>query len=92
MQIGNKVASFDVDAQNTFTPLCPNELPVPGGTETDGLIYKRPLSDRPVLDKLLEKIERPVSKRQLVDLGFRWWRGDYDDVQLDEMSRAAAAC
>ena len=33
MQIGNKVASFDVDAQNTFTPLCPNELPVPGGTE-----------------------------------------------------------
>jgi nicotinamidase-related amidase len=33
MQIGNKVATFDVDAQNTFTPLCPNELPVPGGTE-----------------------------------------------------------
>ncbi len=27
------VASFDVDAQKTFTPLCPNELPVPGGTE-----------------------------------------------------------
>ena len=33
MQIGNKVASFDVDAQNTFTPLCPDELPVAGGTE-----------------------------------------------------------
>lgn len=27
------VASFDVDAQNTFTPLCPEELPVPNGTE-----------------------------------------------------------
>lgn len=27
------VASFDVDAQKTFTPLCPQELPVPGGTE-----------------------------------------------------------
>lgn len=24
-------ASFDVDAQNTFTPLCPDELPVPDG-------------------------------------------------------------
>lgn len=28
-----RVASFDVDAQNTFTPVCPDELPVPGGTE-----------------------------------------------------------
>lgn len=27
------VASFDVDAQNCFTPVCPEELPVPGGTE-----------------------------------------------------------
>ncbi len=26
------VASFDVDAQNTFTPVCPAELPVPEGT------------------------------------------------------------
>jgi nicotinamidase/pyrazinamidase len=25
------IASFDVDAQKTFTPLCPNELPVPEG-------------------------------------------------------------
>lgn len=33
--IGKKetVASFDVDAQNTFTPLCPTELPTPGGTD-----------------------------------------------------------
>lgn len=28
-----RVASFDVDAQRTFTPLCPDELPVPGGDE-----------------------------------------------------------
>ena len=27
------VASFDVDAQLTFTPECPDELPVAGGTE-----------------------------------------------------------
>lgn len=27
------IASFDVDAQNTFTPVCPDELPVKGGTE-----------------------------------------------------------
>lgn len=26
-----RTASFDVDAQKTFTELCPNELPVPGG-------------------------------------------------------------
>ncbi len=28
-----KTASFDVDPQRGFTPLCPNELPVPGGDE-----------------------------------------------------------
>ncbi|MFQ6371828.1 nicotinamidase [Shewanella sp. YIC-542] len=27
------IAAFDVDAQRTFTPLCPNELPVTGGDE-----------------------------------------------------------
>lgn len=27
----NAVASFDVDCQNTFTPICPNELPVCDG-------------------------------------------------------------
>ena len=27
------MASFDVDCQNTFTPVCPDELPVVGGTE-----------------------------------------------------------
>jgi len=26
-----KVASFDVDPQNTFTPVCSDELPVPEG-------------------------------------------------------------
>lgn len=28
-----KIASFDVDAQKGFTPLCPAELPVPGGEQ-----------------------------------------------------------
>src|SRR5690554_7090584 len=27
----SKVAAFDVDAQKGFTPLCPDELPVPEG-------------------------------------------------------------
>jgi len=27
------IASFDVDAQKSFTPLCPNELPVAGGDQ-----------------------------------------------------------
>jgi nicotinamidase/pyrazinamidase len=29
----SRIASFDVDAQYTFTPVCANELPVPGGDE-----------------------------------------------------------
>lgn len=29
----DRVASFDVDPTNCFTPLCPDELPVPEGTE-----------------------------------------------------------
>ena len=32
----SRVASFDVDAQYTFTPECPDELPVPGGAEIAG--------------------------------------------------------
>lgn len=31
-------ASFDVDAQQTFSPLCPSELPVPGGDEIVGAL------------------------------------------------------
>ena len=27
----NEIAAFDIDAQQTFTPLCPDELPVDGG-------------------------------------------------------------
>ncbi|MEX0914544.1 MAG: isochorismatase family protein [Wenzhouxiangellaceae bacterium] len=27
----DRIASFDVDAQRTFTPMCPDELPVEGG-------------------------------------------------------------
>lgn len=29
----NEIASFDVHAQYAFTPVCPQELPVPGGEE-----------------------------------------------------------
>ncbi|KAF2392025.1 nicotinamidase [Pseudomonas frederiksbergensis] len=31
-----KTASFDVDAQKSFTPLCPDELPVTGGDQIGG--------------------------------------------------------
>lgn len=29
----DSIASFDIDAQNCFTPICPDELPVAGGDE-----------------------------------------------------------
>ncbi len=32
----SRTASFDIDAQNTFTPVCPEELPVAGGDEIAG--------------------------------------------------------
>ena len=35
------VASFDIDAQKTFTPLCPDELPV---TEGDKIVKTQPLT------------------------------------------------
>jgi nicotinamidase/pyrazinamidase len=41
-----KIASFDVDAQKGFTPLCPDELPVPGGDEiVDELNAQAELAD-----------------------------------------------
>jgi len=36
-----RVASFDVDAQCTFTPLCPGELPVPEGDEIAGALNRQ---------------------------------------------------
>lgn len=37
LQISKKqIAAFDIDAQQTFTPLCPDELPVAGGDEIAG--------------------------------------------------------
>ena len=30
------IASFDIDAQNTFTPVCPDELPVAEGDQIAG--------------------------------------------------------
>lgn len=42
-----RTASFDVDAQNTFTPVCPDELPVVGGTD-----IVAPLNDQARLARL----------------------------------------
>ena len=36
-----KVAAFDVDAQNCFTPLCPEELPVPEGHKIADALNKQ---------------------------------------------------
>ncbi len=33
LPVKNKIAAFDIDAQNTFTPVCPAELPVAEGDE-----------------------------------------------------------
>jgi nicotinamidase/pyrazinamidase len=47
-----KIAAFDVDAQKGFTPLCPDELPVPGGhLIVDGLNAMARLSDLRVASK-----------------------------------------
>lgn len=37
----SSVASFDVDCQNTFTPLCPDELPTPNGTDIVAQLNKQ---------------------------------------------------
>jgi nicotinamidase/pyrazinamidase len=37
----NYVAAFDVDAENTFTELCPLELPVKGGQDVVGPLNKQ---------------------------------------------------
>jgi len=34
----SRIAAFDIDAQKGFTPLCPDELPVPGGDEIVGAL------------------------------------------------------
>lgn len=36
-----KTATFDVDAQNGFTPVCPDELPVPEGNEITQALNKQ---------------------------------------------------
>ncbi|MDY7532785.1 nicotinamidase [Pseudomonas sp. Bout1] len=48
----NTVASFDVDAQKSFTPLCPDELPVAGGDQIGAeLNYMASLAGRRVGSK-----------------------------------------
>ncbi len=47
-----KIASFDVDAQKGFTPLCPNELPVPEG---DVIV--------PALNQLAERAQLRVGSK-----------------------------
>ncbi|WP_107850647.1 isochorismatase family protein [Oceanimonas marisflavi] len=37
----HRVASLDVDAQYTFTPVCPDELPVPGGDDIAGELNRQ---------------------------------------------------
>ncbi len=38
-----QIASFDIDCQNAFTPLCPEELPVAGATEIVAELQKQAL-------------------------------------------------
>lgn len=47
-----KIASIDVDCQKTFSPLCPNELPVPEGDKiVDELNKQAKLADIRVMTK-----------------------------------------
>ena len=47
-----KIAAIDVDVQNTFTPVCPQELPVPEGhLIADALNAQAKLADYRVMTK-----------------------------------------
>ena len=52
-----KIASFDVDAQKGFTPLCPSELPVPEG---DAIV--------PALNQLAARAELRIGSARLQPL------------------------
>lgn len=43
-----------------------------------GLIYKRRLAERTQVEAVLAAIEQPVSRQQLVELGFACWQESYD--------------
>ncbi|CAA0118163.1 Uncharacterised protein [Halioglobus japonicus] len=47
-----------------------------GGDDT-GWIYSRRLNDRDKVQQTLEAIKRPVSARQLANLGFTPWQTSY---------------
>lgn len=48
-----KIAAIDVDVQNTFTPVCPQELPVPEGhLIADALNAQAKLADYRVMTKM----------------------------------------
>ena len=43
-----------------------------------GMIYRRPLAERENVREILELIDQPVDRRQLLELGFSSWRDSYD--------------
>lgn len=64
-----KIASFDVDAQKGFTPLCPNELPVPEG---DAIV--------PALNQLAARAELRIGSKDAHSPQAAWVVDTYDEM------------
>ena len=79
-----RIASFDVDAQKGFTPLCPDELPVPEGDQivdalneqADGVYVRIGSKDAHPVGALWEVTEdKPIfSEVGLPNVDIRWPR------------------
>ncbi|MGF1689469.1 isochorismatase family protein [Photobacterium japonica] len=76
------VASFDVDPQNTFTPVCPDELPVPGGNEiADELNQNAKFASKRILSRdghpkdalwVAQKPEQVLTAANLTNVDLYW--------------------
>ena len=64
-----KIASFDVDAQKGFTPLCPNELPVPEG---DAIV--------PALNQLAARAELRIGSKDAHSPQAAWVVDTHDEM------------
>lgn len=64
-----KIASFDVDAQKGFTPLCPSELPVPEG---DAIV--------PALNQLAARAELRIGSKDAHSPQAAWVVDTHDEM------------
>lgn len=64
-----KIASFDVDAQKGFTPLCPSELPVPEG---DAIV--------PALNQLAARVQLRIGSKDAHSPQAAWVVDTHDEM------------